>query len=69
MAQKRESPPGGTGGAQNCHSLAAFERSEHNPPSRSLQDLRAAFITRRHRLAPGMAAAVAGLAFETKEAR
>jgi hypothetical protein len=43
-----------------------LEYTENHP---NLQAIRAAFLARRHRLAPGFAAAVAGLAFTVEAPR
>lgn len=62
MKRHEKSPPAGTGGASNNHSLAANNLENTFNPC-NLQAFRAAYLTRRHRLAPAFAAAVAGLAF------
>jgi hypothetical protein len=69
MTHKQMSPPAATGGARNYHKRTAFDGSEHSPSSVPLQQLRVAFLARRFGIAPGMAAAVADLAFDAREAR
>lgn len=64
MTHKQMSPPAATGGARKRSRLAAFERSESNPPNISIQALRRSSIARRFALSPAMAELVAELAFE-----
>lgn len=64
MTQKRKHPPAATGGARECHRLAALDAHEITENTRKIQRHRIAFLARRFRLTHAMAAAVASLAFE-----
>jgi hypothetical protein len=61
----------GVAGDDALNSVFCFpaERSEITKSGNEFQDFRRVFLMRRFGLAPGMAAAVADLAFETREAR
>ena len=69
MDKKQKRPPGRYGGRdmQIIPGRNISNQNTENPCN--LQHLRASFLARRHRLAPNMAAVVAGLAFAVEVPR
>ena len=69
MDKETKRPPGRNGGRimQIIPGRNISNQNTENPCN--LQHLRAAFLSRRHRLAPNMAAVVAGLAFTVEAPR
>jgi hypothetical protein len=60
--ERRSPAQQAAGRARNCHSLAAYEHSEHTPPAPNLQEIRARWLV-RHGVAPAFAWLIAELSF------
>ena len=69
MDKETKRPPGRNGGRGNIERFGDAFNFRDTATAADLQEIRRNYLARRHRLAPNMAAAMAGLAFSTREAR